>query len=132
MRHLIKTLLALHHQVLPPSLKFDHAPENSPLLDSPFRVQTGTAPWPLRKDKAARRAAVSAFGFGGINAHILLEEWRHDRLNSPAMAPGKTAEASNSGTAKIQVVNSASSGEPVAVVGIDLHLGPLEDGKFRA
>ena len=72
---MIKTLLALNHKILPPSLNFNKAPQHSPLFDSPFRVQTQPETWHRRKKNSPRRAAVSAFGFGGINAHLLLEEW---------------------------------------------------------
>ena len=71
---IIKTLLALKEKTLPPSLNFERPPENSPLTGSPFRVQTDADQWPARQDHR-RRAAVSAFGFGGINGHLLLEEW---------------------------------------------------------
>ena len=70
-----KTLLALHHKVLPPSLNFSSPPSQSSLNDSPFRVQTQPEEWLCRAEGRPRRAAVSAFGFGGINAHLLLEEW---------------------------------------------------------
>ena len=72
---MIKTLLALHHKILPPSLNFNKAPRHSPLFNSPFRVQTQPETWHRRKENRPRRAAVSAFGFGGINAHLLLEEY---------------------------------------------------------
>jgi len=71
---MIKTLLALHHKILPPSLNFNKAPRHSPLFNGPFRVQTQPETWQRRKEDRPRRAAVSAFGFGGINAHLLLEE----------------------------------------------------------
>ncbi len=72
---LIKILLAIQHQTLPPSLNFSAAAENSPLHGSPFHVQTQPGPWNRRNPDIPRRAAVSAFGFGGINGHVLLEEW---------------------------------------------------------
>jgi acyl transferase domain-containing protein/3-hydroxymyristoyl/3-hydroxydecanoyl-(acyl carrier protein) dehydratase len=72
---LIKTLLALHHGVLPPTLHFSQAPDGSPLVNGPFRVQIAPQSWPRRGADAPRRAAISAFGFGGINAHLLIEEW---------------------------------------------------------
>lgn len=72
---LIKTVLSLQQNMLPPSLHFDTPPEKSPLHDGPFYVNTTAKPWPKRKMNVPRRAAVSAFGFGGINAHLLLEEW---------------------------------------------------------
>ncbi len=72
---MIKTLLALQNKTLPPSLNFNQASQNSPLSNGPFRVQTEPAPWHRKEDHKPRRAAVSAFGFGGINAHMLLEEY---------------------------------------------------------
>lgn len=68
---LIKAALALHHKVLPPTLDGgDHAPQ----LDSTsFHLNTETRPW-IHVGPQPRRAAVSAFGFGGINAHAVLEE----------------------------------------------------------
>jgi acyl transferase domain-containing protein/3-hydroxymyristoyl/3-hydroxydecanoyl-(acyl carrier protein) dehydratase len=71
----IKVLLAMQHEVLPPTLHFRQAAPDSPLSGGPFRIQTGCAVWPRRAAGRPRRAAVSAFGFGGINAHLLLEEW---------------------------------------------------------
>jgi len=69
---MIKILLAIQNRILPPSLHFESPPANSPLIDSPFRVQTEPEEWSAHH---LRRAAVSAFGFGGINAHLLFEEW---------------------------------------------------------
>jgi amino acid adenylation domain-containing protein len=69
---LIKTSLALSRGVLPPSIGFT-APNPQIDFDStPFRVQTTLVPW---TDPAGpRRAGVSAFGFGGTNAHVVLQE----------------------------------------------------------
>jgi PfaB family protein len=44
-------------------------------VDSPFRVITQAEPWPQPAAGRPRRAAINAFGFGGINAHVLIEEW---------------------------------------------------------
>jgi amino acid adenylation domain-containing protein len=69
---LIKTVLALEHQILPPSLHFE-AP--NPAIDfdaSPFYVNAERAPWP--SGPTPRRAGVSSFGMGGTNAHVVLEE----------------------------------------------------------
>ncbi|MGD8542550.1 MAG: polyketide synthase, partial [Desulfobacteraceae bacterium] len=92
----IKTLLALQHRTLPPSLHFSAPPAGSPLLDGPFRVQTEPADWEPRTGGKPRRAAVSAFGFGGINAHMLLEEFTDPdpAVPPPARsAPGAAATA---------------------------------------
>jgi len=73
---LIKTLLAINHKILPPSLNFHQAPANSPLYSGPFRVQCDAEEWTGKTGHHPRRAAVSAFGFGGINGHILIEEFQ--------------------------------------------------------
>ncbi len=70
---IIKTALALHHRVLPPTL---HVSEPNPRLElerTPFYLNTETRPW-IHGDAWPRRAGVNAFGFGGINAHAVLEE----------------------------------------------------------
>ena len=74
---LVKAALALHHKVLPPTIKVDRPLDRLAAEDSPFYVATENRPW-LAGD-APRRAAVSAFGFGGSNFHCVLEEARPDR-----------------------------------------------------
>ncbi|MGH3380662.1 MAG: polyketide synthase, partial [Actinoallomurus sp.] len=65
---LIKAALALHHETLPPTL---HVEEPHPALaGSRFAPVAEAAPWE-RPPGAPRRAAVNAFGFGGINAHVV-------------------------------------------------------------
>jgi acyl transferase domain-containing protein len=65
---LIKTALAVHQAVLPPTLHVDEP--NPALAATRFEPVTQAMPW---DDGLVRRAAVSAFGFGGINAHLVLE-----------------------------------------------------------
>src|SRR5208283_2172470 len=69
---LIKTALALHHQVLPPTL-CDKVNTELGIDRTPFFVNTKTRAW-ISKPGASRRAGVNAFGFGGINSHAILEE----------------------------------------------------------
>ncbi|MGX1152474.1 acyl transferase domain-containing protein [Streptomyces albogriseolus] len=75
-----KVLLQLRHGTLAPTL---HAEPRNPGLDlagSRFRLQHEAAPWPRLRDAAGRelprRAGVSSFGAGGVNAHVILEEYR--------------------------------------------------------
>jgi acyl transferase domain-containing protein/phosphopantetheinyl transferase len=72
---MIKTALALYHRTLPPTL---HAEEPNPELgleQTPFYLSTRLRPW-IHGDKTCpRRAGINAFGFGGINAHAVLEEY---------------------------------------------------------
>nr|WP_324605706.1 acyltransferase domain-containing protein [Streptomyces ipomoeae] len=82
---LVKTVLALHHDLIPPSL---HCAEGSALDDVRLRVVTEPEPWPRYGGTAT--AGVSGFGFGGTNAHAVLEEWRPGPLSPP---PGEEPAA---------------------------------------
>ncbi|MGD9330800.1 MAG: beta-ketoacyl synthase N-terminal-like domain-containing protein, partial [Desulfobacterales bacterium] len=113
---LIKVLLGLRHGVLPPSLNFNHAAPDSPLQESPFHIPTRPSPWELRDGDTPRRAAVSAFGFGGINAHLLVEEWR---------PPAKAAAATVTPVATTPEGRSAVTGEPIALVGMEALFAPV-------
>lgn len=69
---LIKAALAVHHGVLPPTL---HCDDPHPALARTRFTPIGAArPWRTDDRQPVRRAAVNAFGFGGINAHVVLEE----------------------------------------------------------
>jgi non-ribosomal peptide synthase protein (TIGR01720 family) len=69
---IIKAALALHHEQIPPSLNFRRPNPQIDFGGSPFFVNTELRPWP--RSGVPRRAAVSSFGLGGTNAHLVLEE----------------------------------------------------------
>jgi amino acid adenylation domain-containing protein len=69
---LIKAALALSHRKIPPSLNFTAPNPHADLDALPLAIARSLAPWPSTDGPA--RAGVSAFGFGGTNAHIVLEE----------------------------------------------------------
>ncbi|WP_414624207.1 beta-ketoacyl synthase N-terminal-like domain-containing protein [Calothrix sp. CCY 0018] len=71
---LIKTALALHHKVLPPTINVNKPNPKLEIESSPFYLNTQTRPW-LQAGETPRRAGVSSFGFGGTNYHIVLEEY---------------------------------------------------------
>lgn len=85
---LIKTTLALEHEALPPSLNYERGNPAIDFAGGPFHVQSALGPWP-RTDRA-RRAGVSAFGFGGTNAHIVLEEAPTPAPSSASPRPTET------------------------------------------
>ncbi len=64
---LVKLLGALRDKQLPPTANFATPAPGVDLEASPFRILTQAEPWPERADGGPRRAAISAFGFGGIN-----------------------------------------------------------------
>ncbi len=103
---LMKTVLALKHHTLPPTANFSRPIPRLDLENSPFTVLARAKAWTKRDENTPRRAAVSAFGFGGINAHVLLEEW----------TPKKT-------TAAVSEVSCSAKSTAIAIVGMDAHFG---------
>ena len=69
---LIKTVCALHHKQIPPSLHYRNANRQIDFTNSPFYVNTQLSDW--KSNGTPRRAGVSSFGMGGTNAHVILEE----------------------------------------------------------
>jgi acyl transferase domain-containing protein/acyl carrier protein len=72
MAGLIKTILALRHKMIPPSLHFKEPNPEIDFANSPFYVNTKLSDW--SEGQTPRRAGVSSFGIGGTNAHLVLEE----------------------------------------------------------
>jgi acyl transferase domain-containing protein/SAM-dependent methyltransferase len=69
---LIKTVLAMEHAAIPPTVHYSSPNPAIDLASSPFYVTTSLRPW--ERNGIPRRAGVSSFGVGGTNAHIVLEE----------------------------------------------------------
>ena len=109
---LMKTILALKHRMLPPTANFSTPNPKLELEKSPFDVLTRAKPWKIRDKHTPRRAAVSAFGFGGINGHVLLEEWEADSSTSQKLP------------VELQWKACGNSDTPIAIVGMNAHFGP--------
>ncbi len=105
---LMKTLLAMKHRVLPPTANFESPTNKIDLSNSPFRVLAQPEPWQVDSD-APRRAAISGFGFGGINAHVLLEEYKNETIE------------------KASLVSINPEDKNIAIVGMETQLGPWND-----
>jgi acyl transferase domain-containing protein/3-hydroxymyristoyl/3-hydroxydecanoyl-(acyl carrier protein) dehydratase len=109
---LAKVLLAIREKTLPPTANFERPNPKFGYESSAFRVLRKAEPWDA---KGPRRAAINGFGFGGINAHLLIEEWTGE--------PG----ASANGASLTPVADAPGSPEPVAIVGIAAKSGsPIE------
>ena len=103
-----KVLLAMKAGERPPQANFGTPASGLKYAGGPFRVLATAEPWERRSSGEPRRAAVSGFGFGGVNAHLLLEEW----TDTPTKAPGRPSRG-------VDV--------PVAVVGLAAYFGPWKD-----
>jgi amino acid adenylation domain-containing protein len=96
---LIKSTLALHREMIPATLHFRKPNPQIDFTATPFNVIASNTPWP--RGEKPRRAAISSFGVGGTNAHLVIEEApataraeaaREDRLQILPLS-AKTAEA---------------------------------------
>jgi acyl transferase domain-containing protein/acyl carrier protein len=81
---LIKTVLALRHRLIPPSLHFNAPNPKIKFENCPFYVNTEAKEW--KNDKYPLRAGVSSFGIGGTNAHLILEQAPEQTSSDP---PGR-------------------------------------------
>lgn len=76
---LIKMALALHHKVLPPTININQPHPQLQIENSPFYLNTESRPWIRALSETPRRAGISAFGFGGTNFHVVLEEYSSEQ-----------------------------------------------------
>jgi acyl transferase domain-containing protein/3-hydroxymyristoyl/3-hydroxydecanoyl-(acyl carrier protein) dehydratase len=112
---MIKVLLAMRDHQLPPTANFS---AHAVALDHPrFSILQQPADWP-HPAAHPRRAAVSGFGFGGINAHVLLEQWEPVK---PPMASAARKERSPQPPSGIP---EKTSSVPIAIVGMGAQFGP--------
>jgi acyl transferase domain-containing protein/acyl carrier protein/NAD(P)-dependent dehydrogenase (short-subunit alcohol dehydrogenase family) len=78
----LKTILAMHHETIPPSIHFQTPSQSIPWDKIPFHIPTASTAWNLPTDGSPRCGAVNAFGIGGLNVHVVLEQGcntPHDR-----------------------------------------------------
>lgn len=114
---LIRVLLNLQHGIITPQVNFKEA--GVPLAGSRFEISSQAVPW--TKKTAPRRAAVSGFGFGGINAHLILEEYQ--KTNTAEAKPSRTPEPAAAPPQKAAVSEAGEEG--AAIIGMACRLGRI-------
>lgn len=125
----MKTLLAMQHGLLPPTANFEQPAAGINLADSPFKILQQAQRWEVKANQP-RRAAISGFGFGGINAHLLLQEYRENNRSKPhrrplpLSQPGFPEYGKNN---RSKPVHTADHRADIAIVGMDTHLGRWRD-----
>ncbi|WP_426479154.1 SDR family NAD(P)-dependent oxidoreductase [Chryseobacterium sp. CBSDS_008] len=97
----IKVLLAMKYRMLPGNPLLQKPNPYLRLDDSPFYLQKDTSPW-LPENNVPRVAGISSFGFGGVNAHIVLEEYRPKYDNSMRISGKKIVPLSAKNTSQLQ------------------------------
>jgi acyl transferase domain-containing protein/acyl carrier protein len=127
MAGLIKAALALHHRQIPPTLHFETPNPACELEAGPFHVNTGLVDWAWPGHP--RRAGVSAFGIGGTNAHVVLEEAPEREPARPArpgellLLSARTATALDRMTAGLGTHLAAHPEQDLADVAHTLRIG---------
>ncbi|MFM8330493.1 MAG: beta-ketoacyl synthase N-terminal-like domain-containing protein [Candidatus Methylumidiphilus sp.] len=114
---LIKTVLAMRHGQLPPSLHYQAPNPRLNLPETPFYVVGSLRDWP-RDGQTPRRAGISSFGVGGTNAHAIIEE-------APAVPPGSPALPSQIVT--VSAKTEAALAEAAANLAAYLEQNPGQD-----
>ncbi|KAH8810683.1 hypothetical protein F5884DRAFT_622925, partial [Xylogone sp. PMI_703] len=98
---LLKASLAVQHGQIPPNLHFQELnPKIKPFYER-LRIPTALTPWPALPPGEPRRASVNSFGFGGTNAHVVIESWDQalDRLTAQPHPGGLFVLSANSAQA---------------------------------
>jgi acyl transferase domain-containing protein/phosphopantetheinyl transferase len=114
MAGLIKAALAIHHRSLPPTL---HCEDPHPALaGTRLAPMTETTEWGELGGGVPRRAAVNAFGFGGINAHVILEEAPNARAGA---APSFTRARRSGVSQRVLLLAGATSDELIRKLAAD-------------
>ncbi|WP_158755175.1 non-ribosomal peptide synthetase [Dyella sp. S184] len=109
---LIKTVLCMKHKTFPPLVHYRKLNPRITFADSPFYLVDTAQPWNALVDDSGqalpRRAGISSFGFGGVNSHVVIEEY----LTSGHSASGddsRTVAASSSAPSPVLIVLSAKT-----------------------
>ena len=124
---LLKTVLAMENQVLPPTANFEEPGDKIDLEGSPFRVLATAEPWKSPSDHP-RRAAVSGFGFGGTNAHVLLEEPTEPTRGRSVVSVAERPHAKKPHGEQPQAEQPPETKRTnVAIVGMGARVGPWKN-----
>ncbi|KAI9037118.1 lovastatin diketide synthase LovF [Aspergillus affinis] len=118
----IKSVLALEHQTIPPNIHFKDPNPNIPFKEAKLQVPVDTTPWPADK---CERISVNSFGIGGTNAHLVLDstysvcgESMHRAVSGNGTGPHlllASAKSTTSLDSSIKSINSYLEATPSAV-----------------
>ncbi len=133
---LIKTVLALERGVIPPTAHFRQPNPQIDFASSPFFVAAEPLPWEGGGEEP-RRAAVSSFGIGGTNAHVILEEAPAPAPTTPSrplqmlVLSARSAAALERATDRLVLHLAAHPEQELADVAYTLHAGRRAFGHRR-
>ncbi|TWT34283.1 type I polyketide synthase [Blastopirellula retiformator] len=92
---MIKTILCMQHQQFPRAINIKQLNTKVPWDESPFFVPMQPAAWPAQTDGGPRTAAVNAFGIGGLNMHVVIDEYVGQTAEQITGGPRPVAESAD-------------------------------------
>jgi len=108
---LCKTVLAMKHGIIPRQINIDQLNEKIDWTNSPFYVPQESMAWPEPAPGKPRRAAVNAFGIGGLNVHVVLDQFCSQSSPKLIAAPLHRDQ-------KATAEKTRPEDEPIAVIGM--------------
>ncbi|KAL8694265.1 MAG: hypothetical protein Q9218_001033 [Villophora microphyllina] len=120
---MVKTIMALEADLIPPNYDFQHPNEAIPLEDWKLKVPASAHAWP---NPDIKRASISNFGFGGTNVHVILEKYK-DPKAPPRGQPNGVAHVNGDGnsiSSEDKLSNGYSSHQTTEQNGIKEDFGP--------
>lgn len=106
---LVKSVLAIQNKTIPLSVNVEQLSQAIPWEEIPLYVARQTQAWPSPGKGLPRRAAVNAFGIGGLNVHVVVEQY--------LARQGENQLSSESSQPLPSMLSCGSSHEPIAVIG---------------
>ena len=128
----LKAVLSIQHGIIPPSINVQQLSSSIPWHEIPLYVPKSCETWPALPPGQPRRAAVNAFGIGGLNVHVIVDQHIHQSTavgNSPLLS---ATPQLRTGIATVKTSpEKTSRHQPIAVVGRGLVVpGALDVAAF--
>jgi acyl transferase domain-containing protein/acyl carrier protein len=111
---ILKVILAIENEMIPPVANCQNPSGDIDWAQAPFRLPLKAEPWGRVSAGIPRRVAVNAFGIGGLNAHIVLDEWVPEESSQAVNRISSVKAAQESKGSYVRC-----SEEPIAIVGVE-------------
>ncbi len=103
----VKSVLAIQHGTIPPTINVEQPSRSIPWSDIPMRIADHAETWPMLTAAMPRRAAVNAFGIGGLNVHVVVEQAPPEVSRANSLQPKTLTDP----------ISAAPALEPIAIIG---------------
>lgn len=129
----LKAILSIQHGTIPPSINVQQLSSSIPWSEIPLYVPKACEPWPALPPGQPRRAAVNAFGIGGLNVHVIVDQFLSESNPTTVQqrAPHSTVSRPEVSERPALPAVKTAPAEPIAIVGRGLVLpGAMDVAAF--